>query len=134
MGHKIMVKEFIDQLRIFAINHAEIESVIIVGFYARGTNKETSDLDLCIITNAKNKMVETPDFVKEFGIVKNMQIEYYGACISIRVWYENGLEVEFGLVGPSWIKMPLDGGTRKVLNDGYKVVVDKRGHFKNLPL
>ena len=129
-----MVKEFIDQLRIFAINHAEIESVIIVGFYARGTNKETSDLDLCIITNAKNKMVETPDFVKEFGTVQNMRTECYGACTSIRVWYESGLEVEFGIVDPSWLSIPLDNGTRKVLSDGYKVIVDKKRYFQNLPL
>ena len=129
-----MLKEFINKLRDFSMNNAEIESVIIVGSYARGTNEKESDLDLCIITPAKNKMVETPDFVKEFGTVQNMRTECYGACTSIRAWYESGLEVEFGIVDPSWLSIPLDSGTRKVLSDGYKVIVDKKRYFQNLPL
>ena len=43
------------------------------------------------------------------------QTEYYGACTSIRVWYEDGREVEFGIVEPPWISMPLDNGTYRVV-------------------
>ena len=93
-----MQKSFINKLKEFSINDKHIESVIIVGSYARGTNKETSDLDLCIITTNKNEMIKNPDFVKKFGSFYKIQTEYYGACTSIRVWYESGLEVEFGIV------------------------------------
>ena len=62
------------------------------------------------------------------------QTGYYGACTSIRVWYKDGPEVEFGIVEPSWMSMPLDDGTHKVLSDGYKVVIDKKLYFKNLEL
>ena len=72
-----MIKEF-------AINDSCIQSVIIVGSYARGTNKATSDLDLCIITMNKSKMIENSNFVKAFGEFEKKQIEYYGACTSIR--------------------------------------------------
>ena len=34
----------------------------------------------------------------------------------------------------AWIKKPLDKGTRKVLNDGFKVIIDKKGYFKNITL
>ena len=51
------------------------------------------------------------------------QTEYYGACTSIRVWYEDGREVEFGIVEPPWISMPLDNGTYRVLSDGYKIII-----------
>ena len=118
-----MIKEF-------AINDSCIQSVIIVGSYARGTNKATSDLDLCIITMNKSKMIENSNFVKAFGEFEKKQIEYYGACTSIRVWYKDGLEVEFGIVEPSWIDIPLDNGTYKVLCDGYKVIIDKKKYFK----
>lgn len=127
-----MVKEFINKLKEFAINDSHIESIIIVGSYARGTNKETSDLDLCMIVTNKNKMIENSDFTKVFGEVDRKQIEYYGACTSIRVWYKNGLEVEFGIVEPSWVSVPLDNGTYKVLCDGYKVIIDKKKYFQNL--
>ena len=53
------------------------------------------------------------------------QTEYYGACTSIRVWYEDGREVEFGIVEPPWISMPLDNGTYRVLSDGYKIIIHK---------
>lgn len=74
------------------------------------------------------------DFTKVFGAVSKQQTEYYGACTSIRVWYKDGKEVEFGIVESSWISMPLDAGTYQVLSDGYKVIVDKKRYFKNLKL
>ncbi len=128
------MESFINRLKEFAFNDEYIESIIIVGSYARGTNKETSDLDLCIITTNKSEMIANPDFISELGAFSNMQIEYYGACTSVRVWYENGLEVEFGIVEPSWIDLPLDDGTYKVLNDGYKVIIDKKQYFQNIEL
>ena len=54
--------------------------------------------------------------------------------LALRVWYKDGKEVEFGIVDPSWISIPLDAGTYKVLSDGYKLVVDKKGYFENLEL
>lgn len=66
--------------------------------------------------------------------IDKKQIEYYGVCTSIRVWYEGGKEVEFGLVEPSWISVPLDTGTYKVLSDGYKIVIDKKRYFEDLNL
>ena len=40
--------------------------------------------------------------------------------------------MEFGIVSTSWIEKPLDKGTIKVLRDGFKVVIDKKGYFKNI--
>lgn len=127
-----MVEEFITTLKEFSINEIGIKSVIVVGSYARGKNTETSDLDLCIITNNKKQIIDNLEFIKKFGEFNQKQLEYYGACTSIRVWYKNGLEVEFGIVEPSWISLPLDDGTRKVLSDGYKVIIDKEHYFQNL--
>ena len=126
------IKQFLEQLKQFAIARNDIQSVIIVGSYARNTFTENSDLDLCIITTNKSDMVSNTQFVSFFGDVVKKQIEYYGACTSIRVWYKSGLEVEFGIVEPSWIKLPLDKGTQKVLNDGYKIVLDKIGCYNNI--
>ena len=114
-----MPNEFLDKLTQYAKITPHIESVIIVGSYARGTNKETSDLDVVIISSNKSEMVANQNFTQEFGKVNKQQTEYYGACTSIRVWYKDGKEVEFGIVDPSWISIPLDAGTYKVLSDGY---------------
>ena len=98
-----MMEDFISALKAFSENNSFIESVILVGSYARGTNQEDSDLDIVVITPNKAEMVANQDFVQNFGKVLSKQTEYYGACTSVRVWYENGPEVEFGIAEPSWI-------------------------------
>lgn len=129
-----MFEEFISKLKEYAENTSHIESVLIVGSYARETNKENSDLDIVIITSNKSDMIINQDFTQEFGEVCKQQTEYYGACTSIRVWYSDGKEVEFGIVEPSWVTIPLDTGTYQVLSDGYKLIVDKKRYFENLGL
>ena len=129
-----LYEDFYANLKTYAKNHPHIESVIIVGSYARGTNKEDSDLDLVIITSNKSEIILDQGFTKEFGEIDKKRTEYYGACTSIRVWYKDGKEVEFGIVEPSWISTPLDAGTHQVLSDGYKIIIDKKGYFENLQL
>ena len=116
----------------WAENEKQVESIIVVGSYARGTYKKTSDIDLVIITSNKKEMLKNQNFIKVFGDVNKSQIEYYGACTSIRVWYKDGKEVEFGIVNPTWIEKPLNNGTNKVLSDGFKVIIDKKDYFKDL--
>ena len=125
---------FLAQLKQWAAEDPEITALLVVGSYARGTNKADSDLDLVILTSRKADMVKGPSFVARFGDVKRQQTEEYGACTSVRAWYRDGREIEFGLVEPSWIALPLDPGTRQVLSDGFWIILDKKGYFRKLPL
>lgn len=129
-----MIEGFVSALKDFSAHDRYIECALLVGSYARGTNREDSDVDVILLTPNKPEMVRDQSFVRTFGKVDRRQTEYYGACTSIRVWYAGGLEVEFGLVEPSWIQRPLDPGTKRVLSDGYVVVIDKKDYFKNLAL
>lgn len=126
------MKKILKDIKQWAENEKQVESIIVVGSYARGTYKKTSDIDLVIITSNKKEMLKNQNFIKVFGDVNKSQIEYYGACTSIRVWYKDGKEVEFGIVNPTWIEKPLDNGTNKVLSDGFKVIIDKKDYFKDL--
>lgn len=127
------MKKFFDELKSYAENNTDIECILVVGSYARGTNTEVSDIDIVMITTNKKTMLEKQDFIHEFGIVCKKQIEDYGPCTSIRVFYQDGKEVEFGLVEPSWISLPLDPGTDQVLSDGYQILIDKQDYFKFNP-
>ena len=123
------MEAFFQALKEFAREEAAVEGILLVGSYARGTNRETSDLDLCILTTRKEEMVRHPAFVGRFGEYRELRREEYGACTSIRVFYKDGREVEFGMVDPSWIRRPLDEGTKRVLRGGYRVLADKRNYF-----
>lgn len=126
-----MLLNIIEALRQWAQEETSIESVILVGSWARGTNRPDSDMDLCILTARREGLLAENHFPSFFGKVCRQQTEYYGACTSVRVWYEGGAEIEFGLVEPDWIALPLDEGTRRVLSDGYCVLYDRAGYFGN---
>lgn len=130
----MLTQEFTQALRDWAQEDEGMEALIVVGSHARGANRPDSDLDLVVITTRKPMMVETQDFPARFGKVAKQQTEYYGACTSVRAWYEDGREIEFGIVEPSWMDIPLDAGTHKVLSDGYLVLTDKKGYFDGLEL
>ena len=87
------MEKLLESIKNWAKNEEKIESVIVVGSYARGTYKLTSDIDLVIITPNKKQTIEERKFIELFGNVIKSQIEYYGACTSIRVYYMDGKEV-----------------------------------------
>lgn len=129
-----MYKQVSKKLKEIGQHTSDIECILIVGSVARGTNIIGSDLDIMIITTNKSFLVQDKSFIEYFEIVINSKIKYYRACTSIRVWYQDENEIEFEIVDPSWISLPLDSGTRKVLTEGYKIIIDKKHYCQNLPL
>lgn len=64
------------------------------------------------------------EWVNHFGVVLQKQVEDYGRLTSLRIWYEDGLEVEFGLTDTGWAGQPLDEGTDRVLMDSLKILCE----------
>lgn len=50
-----MLLNIIEALRQWAQEETSIESVILVGSWARGTNRPDSDMDLCILTARRGR-------------------------------------------------------------------------------
>ncbi len=91
-------------------------------------------MDLVILTDEKEKFLNGGEYFGRFGDILRQNVEYYGRCTSVRVFYDGGREVEFGLVDGGWASLPLDAGTRRVLTDGYRVLVDKSHIFDEIKL
>jgi len=98
-----MFEDFIKKTKEWAINEPFVEAIILVGSYARGTQKVDSDIDLVILTSNKQYYIDNTQILSAFGLIDRSNIEFYGECTSIRIWYKNGLEVEFGMVPLTWI-------------------------------
>ncbi|MDV4150730.1 nucleotidyltransferase domain-containing protein [Clostridium sp. AL.422] len=124
-----MFEDFIEKTKEWAINEPFVEAIILVGSYARGTQKVDSDIDLVILTSNKQYYIDNTQILSAFGLIDRSNIEFYGECTSIRIWYNSGLEVEFGMVPLTWIHLPLDYGTERTLSDGYRILVDKKNMF-----
>ncbi len=64
--------------------------------------------------------------------MKSLKIEDWGIVTSIRVFYTDGKEVEFGVAPLKWADLPVDTGTQRVVADGMMILDDKRGMLKGL--
>jgi hypothetical protein len=128
-----MFTESQDHLRRFFLDffrwlgsQSEIQAVALIGSYARDEATNTSDFDLIILANDPTKYLAEPEWVGQFGSVRRTMVEHHGKVTSLRVWYADGLEVEYGLTDESWAAIPLDEGTKKVVYDGMQVLFERK--------
>jgi len=122
---------FLAKLSSWATSQSEIRGILLVGSFARGASKPDSDIDLLIIAKNPGFYLSTLEWTHELGEISRHQIEEWGKLTSLRVWFQYGLEIEFGFAAESWIATPLDPGTRKVLLAGYQILNERNGLLSN---
>ncbi len=115
------LKSFLQWVR----SQNDIVGVALVGSEARNTATMESDVDLVVVSSKADHYLQDRSWVHLFGKVQRQQVEDYGKLISLRAWYEDGLEVEFGITDESWAGLPLDEGTRQVISDGMVVLFER---------
>ena len=120
------VELFLHDFIIWASAQPDIQGVALVGSFARNTATESSDVDLVVLVQDTEKYLQDPNWVRHFGETSGLQIEEYGALTSIRVWYSDGREIEYGITNENWAAVPLDEGTRQVISDGMRVLFERR--------
>jgi hypothetical protein len=119
------VQQFLKEFTEWAAGQADIQAVGLVGSYARGTAKESSDVDLVVIARNPEEYLRSTAWAGHFGQVERQQTEDYGLLTSLRVWYADGKEVEYGFTDDRWAATPLDEGTRRVIADGMRVLFER---------
>ncbi len=119
------IKPFLDQVVQWAGSQADIWAVLLVGSYARQAAKDTSDIDLVLLSDDPAQFLKDTRWSGQFGQVERQQMEDYGLLVSLRVWYRGGSEVEFGISSPAWASLPMDAGTKEVLEDGYLLLYER---------
>ena len=119
------INHFLNEIAEWAATKSDIQAVALVGSHARGTARKDSDIDLILITDEANDYLNDNQWTQQFGIIEKKQIEHYGLLTSVRVWYGNGLEVEFGITDQRWAALPIDPGTRSVIMNGFRVLFER---------
>lgn len=129
------IEPFLNEFTQWASGQADILATALVGSHARNAAKETSDIDLVIIAAEPGRYLNDPAWIQRFGAVEKQQVEEYGPLTSIRVWYADGREVEYGITGEGWAAVPLDEGSRQVMADGMRILFERGGILsRHLPL
>jgi predicted nucleotidyltransferase len=91
------IRDFLDAFVPWASAQEDIQAVALVGSYARGAARDDSAIDLILLTDQPQKYLEDLKWVERFGLLEKHQTEDYGRLISIQVWYQNRMEVEYGI-------------------------------------
>ena len=117
---------FLDKLTQWAKNTG-ISSLALIGSYARHEARANSDIDLILLTPERQVYINQRNWIEYFGQVKSYEIEDWGQVISIRVYYQDGPEAEFGFASPEWAEIPLDSGTKEVISGGIRILLDEEG-------
>ena len=116
---------FLNQITQWASAQTDILALALVGSYAINAAKANSDVDLVLIALEPRRYLQDQSWVQRFGTVEKSQVEEYGLLTSVRVWYHNGLEIEYGLTDERWAAIPLDAGTQRVIADGMQVLFER---------
>src|SRR5512143_2179948 len=106
--------EFIQQFTAWAQSQPDVLAAALVGSHARGEARADSDVDLVLLCTRAADYLADLSWTLRFGSVREHRLEDYGRLTSVRAWYEDGLEVEYGITDEDWAASPLDEGTRKV--------------------
>ncbi len=111
----------------WAAGQADVRAVALVGSHARGSATVDSDIDLVLVVDEVDRRLGARSWLADFGQVRDVEHEDWGLVQSLRVYYGDGPEVEFGLAPVDWATPPLDDGTRTVIQAGSIVLFDPHG-------
>ena len=119
------VMRFLERFTGWAAAQPDIQAAALVGSHARGSATPTSDIDLVILADDPERFLTDQTWVEIFGTPATARREEYGNVTSLRVDYDEGLEVEFGFTIVRWAAVPVDPGTRDVISGGMRVLFER---------
>jgi predicted nucleotidyltransferase len=105
------IRDFLDAFSAWATDQDDVQGIALVGSYARGAARDDSAIDLVILKDRPQKYLGDLNWPERFGVIKKHQTEDYGKLISRRVWYQDGVEIEYGITimcAPHHLRYPLD--------------------------
>jgi predicted nucleotidyltransferase len=126
-----VIESLLDRVLSWATARPDVRAVALVGSYARGTARADSDVDLLLLTDRPGDLMADMAWLSQLGRVTRVGVEDWGRVTSVRAWYADGVEVEFGLSTVDWATRP-DPGTLRVVADGFRVLLDRDGILAEL--
>jgi predicted nucleotidyltransferase len=126
------IQALLDTFTGWASLRPDIKGVALAGSCARDVANEESDVDLIILTKQSERYLSDPAWASAFGEVGERKVEDWGRVKSLRVFYKDGLEVEYGFAFPDWADIPVDSGTLRVVSNGMRILIDPTGILTEL--
>lgn len=125
MKKLIQTIDFIEDFMRWATKRKDIRATALVGSYAREELEKDSDIDLIIITETPQRYITNTEWTRVFGRPITKRVEKYDMLTSLRIWYENGLEIEYGFATREWIQNVNKNDLKQITNDGLRLLFEK---------
>lgn len=119
-----IASQFLNSAIEWASAEPEIDALALVGSHARGNPRPDSDVDLVVLSKNRDGFMTNLTWLTQFGRIRSHHVENWEVIQSLRVFFVNGLEVEFGFGDLQWAAVAVDSGTRKVISKGFRVLYD----------
>ena len=121
------VEGFLERITAWAAERDDVRAALLVGSHALGAARSDSDVDVVLLVDDPSRLLSEPGWAAGFGECREIRLERWGKVTSIRVFYADGQEVEFSVTGVDWVRPPLDEGTARVLQAGFRPLYDPDG-------
>jgi predicted nucleotidyltransferase len=128
------VNSFLNKVKEWAKTQPDLLALALIGSHARGEAKTDSDIDLILLTSNPEEFFGNPEWIAELGSPVQIVKEDWGKVTSLRVFFADDLEVEFGITDQSWASFPLDSGTQDVINDGMNILFERKPILSTLSM
>jgi predicted nucleotidyltransferase len=119
------VERLIGSLRAWVRRRSDVLAAAMVGSWARGDARMDSDVDVVLLTDDVAAFVDSDAWIQELDAACTIRTQRWGVLTERRLALPSGLEVEVGVVTPSWASTaPLDAGTAQVVAGGLVPLYD----------
>jgi predicted nucleotidyltransferase len=130
--HSGEVEDLIERVTRWADDRDDVAGLLLVGSRARGTARPGSDIDLVLITNELDGYADGR-WADELNLGDLIGARSWGPITERRFRTGIGLEVELNIGSADWASVdPVDSGTRRVVTDGARILLDPEGMLADL--
>jgi hypothetical protein len=127
-GRRRQASAVIESVTDWATRQPDVTALALVGSYAYHRPRMASDVDLVLLTTDPDRHRDGTRWISGFDpAARVIRDQAWGPLRERRVRLRSGLQVELGIVSPTWAALPLDPGTAKVLSDGCRILLDPDG-------
>ena len=115
-----------------------LRALALVGSWFRGTARPDSDLDLLILANNPEQYQSDQNWLYQialpdpFRVISSKSVPY-GVVWSCHALLDPAAELELTFGALDWASTdPIDAGSRRVISDGFRMIVDKDGRLQRI--
>jgi len=130
--NRVSAEAVIEAVAAWARTRDDVRALALVGSWARGNARPTSDVDLLVLSDCaeeyrrRREWMSEIDFDRAGHSIKSSNDATYGAVWSRHIHLHPAAEVELTFARCDWANVaPIDSGNCAIVRDAFRIILDK---------